>query len=297
MEPAVGPCVEPPQLVAISRDVRARKIDTGWLVHFRADAPANVGFRLSNQAFSWLARFGDGEIFRDRTPARRAAVEQFIQAGVLIGARYALLEREVELTRHELIRLRTSIEIQHLGVLELEAVLLYLLARENRQRGRICELGSMFGGSTIALALGAAASRHRNTVLAVDDHEWHRHLARPPDASMVRSLPTTLTIFRRNLRRARVADRVKLVVADTAEFGSGFGGHISLLFVDADHSLPGVRRDLDAWLPRVPPAGLAAFHDYANAMWPDVKHAVDRHAAKFSRFSVWQTMAVAQIGS
>lgn len=40
------------------------------------------------------------------------------------------------------------------------------------------------------------------------------------------------------------------------------GQAIDLLIVDGDHTLPGVTRDLDAWLPHMAKGGIVFLHDY-----------------------------------
>jgi MMP 1-O-methyltransferase len=175
----------------------------------------------------------------------------------------------------------------------LESLVLYLLARENPRPEPICELGSMLGGSTIALALGTSRSRHAPRVIAIDDHEWHQHLANAARPEAVAALPSTLPRFQDNLKRARLKEMVEIVIGDTAASGRSYDGELSMLFVDGDHSLLAVRADLAAWLPKVMPGGVVGFHDYGNPLWPDVRRAVDERLKDLSGLSVLQTLAVA----
>ncbi len=41
-------------------------------------------------------------------------------------------------------------------------------------------------------------------------------------------------------------------------------GSISLVYIDADHTYNGVKSDIKTWWPKLKPAGIMAFHDYAN---------------------------------
>jgi predicted O-methyltransferase YrrM len=42
---------------------------------------------------------------------------------------------------------------------------------------------------------------------------------------------------------------------------------VDLLFIDADHSYKGVKRDFDAWFPKVKNGGVICFHDYNTDNW------------------------------
>jgi len=52
-------------------------------------------------------------------------------------------------------------------------------------------------------------------------------------------------------------------------------GPIDLLFIDADHDLPGVRIDTEKWTPLIKVGGYALFHDYSSNNWPKVAATVD----------------------
>lgn len=52
---------------------------------------------------------------------------------------------------------------------------------------------------------------------------------------------------------------------------------LDLVFIDADHSEEWVRRDLEAWMPKLKAGGVMAGHDYGSRHFPGVKNAVDRY--------------------
>lgn len=288
--------VGPDTPLILSRDVRLRRRDTDWFLHYRADAPVNTGVALSDAAMEFLLPFSAGAPPGEacwKDAARRRAVRLFVDMGVLLPTTLRVLGQEEALALQEVLHLREAIPIESLGLLELECLLLYVLARRASKGGTICELGSMFGGSTIALALGARAGGPDARVVAVDDHEWHRHVAQTETIAELREqIPSTLGVFRDNLARAEVADRVDLVVADTAA-ASAQASEVAMLFVDADHSLVGVTRDLKAWVPKVLPGGVIALHDYGNPLWPGVRPALDRFRDSLSALTVYQTLAMA----
>ena len=48
------------------------------------------------------------------------------------------------------------------------------------------------------------------------------------------------------------------------------GEEVDFLFIDADHSYEGVKRDFELYAPLVRSGGLVAFHDIASPPWPGV---------------------------
>lgn len=55
-------------------------------------------------------------------------------------------------------------------------------------------------------------------------------------------------------------------------------GCLDFVFIDADHSYEGVKRDIQAWRPKLKAGGLLSGHDYANPgekLGMEVKRAVD----------------------
>ncbi len=130
----------------------------------------------------------------------------------------------------------------------------------------IVELGVWHGLSTIYLAGGSAAG-NRAPVYSVD-----RFVASGSAAPVLAAHHGHGAdwdygeTFARNVRAARRAVQITPVRADTAAAGRVWDGPpIGLLFVDADHSLEGVRRDWNAWRNHIAPKGTVAFHDYSNS--------------------------------
>lgn len=289
--------------LVLTRDFRARRNNTDWLVHFRANAPANYGLGVSDDVFRLIVDFAAGKA-ADFTTDEQLKAEwsdlfgYFIDSGFLISTTYELnaygLKRAaIHLDVEEIFELRKRINIDDLGLFELECVLLYALVRENPFAAPICELGSMFGGSTIALAIAAKRSGHHKRVLAIDDHEWHRHIRKesaPKEA--VAALPSTLPSFKENIAAAGVADTVDIIVQDTVRAAEHHQSEISLLFIDANHTLKAVQADFDAWFPKLVAGGIVVFHDYGNSNWPDIKVVVDNLLDRFSYFTVYQTLAI-----
>jgi hypothetical protein len=55
-------------------------------------------------------------------------------------------------------------------------------------------------------------------------------------------------------------------------------GSLDFVFIDADHSTEGVRRDIQGWTPKLKPGGCMMGHDIN---WPEVRAAVDAMCAEY----------------
>lgn len=79
-----------------------------------------------------------------------------------------------------------------------------------------------------------------------------------------------------NWHGAGVRGRIIPIMGESEEIGRRWAiPIIDLLFVDGDHSPPGIRIDVKIWEPHVVPGGLLVFHDYGNPVTPYVKPTVD----------------------
>ena len=68
---------------------------------------------------------------------------------------------------------------------------------------------------------------------------------------------------------AFAADRRKVVRGDSAEAADGVpDGTLDLVFIDADHSEDGCRRDIEAWAPKLRDGGTLCGHDIDHADFP-----------------------------
>jgi predicted O-methyltransferase YrrM len=132
-----------------------------------------------------------------------------------------------------------------------EGRLLYELAAAADPAGRIVEIGSWHGRSTIWLAAGAAAGRGAR-VLAVDPHRG---------TSLREEGEDTEPLLRANLERAGVAAGVDVRVGTSAEAAADFDAAVSLLWIDGDHSYASARQDVELWEPYLVPRAAVALHD------------------------------------
>lgn len=143
-----------------------------------------------------------------------------------------------------------------------EAHALYMLAREHS--GYSVELGAFMGRSTAALAYGKMASNFDTDRLVVSIDTWQG--TEGLDAEESRARKTSLwEAHRENMRQLGLEGWSRRIrgrtVPDGAEWAREWYVRPGLVFVDADHSYPAVKADVDGWAPLVRPGGVLAFHD------------------------------------
>jgi predicted O-methyltransferase YrrM len=76
-----------------------------------------------------------------------------------------------------------------------------------------------------------------------------------------------LTLYMIDIRVREEARKPRGVIieSDSSEAASQFPDeHFDFVFIDADHTLNGVRKDFAAWAPKVKPGGWLCGHDYGK---------------------------------
>jgi predicted O-methyltransferase YrrM len=147
-----------------------------------------------------------------------------------------------------------------------ELAFLQELAAAVPENGRVVEIGSWKGRSTVAICSALEAVPGAR-ITAVDTFEGDSSTA-----SVVGEIDTSglYDAFRENTREFPFLDVVRgQSLAAAATFADG---SIDWLFVDADHTYESVRADIAGWAPKVRPGGLFSGHDFGA--WPGVTQAV-----------------------
>ncbi len=80
------------------------------------------------------------------------------------------------------------------------------------------------------------------------------------------------------IRTDFAGDRHVAIRGRSADVGEGIEDLFDLVFIDADHSFEGCKKDIKAWTARVKPGGWLSGHDYNHPRFPGVKVAVDAFA-------------------
>lgn len=144
----------------------------------------------------------------------------------------------------------------------------------------IVEIGSFTGKSTCYLAKGSARSKDV-MVFSVDPWDLLDHPISGSGLDICATRAEAEALFHENVGRCGFKKRVTAVKgfsADVAEtWPSELRPPIGMLYIDGNHSLSGVTRDIEAWGHQVDTDGFMVFDDYQVAK--SVTRAVDRLAA------------------
>jgi SAM-dependent methyltransferase len=128
--------------------------------------------------------------------------------------------------------------------------------------GRIVEIGSFRGRSTIVLRTAAAEGVE---VVAIDPHGGGDRGPQEISADSAKGDEDYRT-FHANLQRAGVDDEVRHVRLMSSDALAEVAGPIDLLYVDGAHRYAPARDDLADWGARVRPGGHMLVHDAYNAV-------------------------------
>jgi len=164
-----------------------------------------------------------------------------------------------------------------------EALLLSRLAAGKRP-GRVVEIGSYQGRSTIALAKGLQETA---PMLAIDTfrgspEHWVGGEYFDPQTVDADGAIDILPLFRKHIRHFGVEHLVEVWRDDSLSAAGRITEPVSLLFIDADHSYSSVRRDLSAWLPHLVVTGIVILHDVGDWEGP-TRAAADLLSCGFRR--------------
>ena len=123
--------------------------------------------------------------------------------------------------------------------------------------GRIVEIGSFRGRSTIAIARSAPPGAQ---ILAIDPHAGNDRGPQEIEG-FAEAAAEDSEAFLANLDRAGVRDRVAYVRRFSHEALGDVAGPIDLLHIDGAHRFGPARDDINRWGARVVPGGSMLIHD------------------------------------
>lgn len=126
---------------------------------------------------------------------------------------------------------------------------------------KIVEVGCWLGRSAAFLASKVAACDKRVEIYCVDS--WRGEGSYLYLEKTREERGDLLPAFRRNLRACGLLDRVETVRGDSAGSADRFAdSSLDFVFIDASHDYESVKRDIEAWLPKLKQGGRLCGHDY-----------------------------------
>ena len=137
-----------------------------------------------------------------------------------------------------------------------EARFLFTLGAAALGEGDILEIGSFKGRSTVVIASGIQWRTGHTMLLSVDPHTAPS--STDPD---LKGDATSWDHFLESLRRTGLSGLVTPHRETSQDFATHFTGHLSVLWIDGDHTTEGARHDVRGFLPRLVPGGIVAMHD------------------------------------
>lgn len=123
--------------------------------------------------------------------------------------------------------------------------------------GRIVEIGSFRGRSTIVLA---SAAHDGVEIVAIDPHAGNDRGPQELEG-FAQEAESDFETFHRNLSTAGVATRVRHVRRPSDQAQAEVGGPIELLYIDGAHRYGPARDDVRHWGERVSDGGTLLIHD------------------------------------
>ena len=151
-----------------------------------------------------------------------------------------------------------------LGLLELTLCLAEVLEPD----AKMIEIGSYMGESTLIFASSGIFSK----IYAIDPFNFEESFNKSLDASN-RDWKFVRQEFKNN---TRFFNNVEPIQDVSENVSSNFeDGSIDFIYIDGDHSLDAVKRDILLYLPKLKEGGIIAGHDYSKERWPGVVSAVN----------------------
>jgi hypothetical protein len=157
----------------------------------------------------------------------------------------------------------------------------HIIARA-RDGAVFVEVGAYLGRSSLYLASRIQQSGKKIRVYVVDlwdgwlYDDYPESFPEEPDGERGPQWQDVFWRFIRNVRRAEVEDVIYPLKMPSEHAASLFeDGTLDFVFLDADHTYEAVRRDLEAWFPKVKRRGILGGHDYLHADFPGVRRAAD----------------------
>ncbi|MAM92152.1 MAG: hypothetical protein CMI15_11870 [Opitutaceae bacterium] len=183
------------------------------------------------------------------------------------------------------IEIETRVQGRLAGPIE-EYILLYILARDvgRRFKGKDCqivEIGTLFGGSSILIwhALKREnASIRIVTIDPLDGYYKDKKTGSGSDFDIVLNLKITEKLVHENFASFSIPKEDIRIVKDLSQnqppILAASERPVGLLFIDGDHSLLGIQKDIENYIDFVHPEGHLAIDNFLDVDWPQVTEGI-----------------------
>lgn len=136
--------------------------------------------------------------------------------------------------------------------------------REFGEKSVLCEIGSYYGKSTIAMGK-VLAEEGKGTLFAVDWHHGSPEFSRNGESQCI----TTYEQYISNLEKFNVTDRVITIKERSEKSYHLIPEKIQLLWIDGFHEFEGVNSDYENYHRKIVSGGYLFFHDACWTTWTD----------------------------
>lgn len=158
------------------------------------------------------------------------------------------------------------------GWFDFEYIYLQMISKASKDEvSRFVEVGSWLGKSASFMGVEIKNSGKPIKLNCVDLWEYTDH--DPFYADLFDQLGDDVyPIFLDNMIKSNISDIITPLKMDSVTASTRFQDNsLDFVFIDANHHYEFVKKDIEAWYPKVKPGGTIAGHDYIR----EVKQAVD----------------------
>jgi predicted O-methyltransferase YrrM len=156
------------------------------------------------------------------------------------------------------------------GWFNMEAQYLELL-NATPEGGVFVELGCYKGKSTSFIGVEIHKQKRDINFFAIDSFQGATNSTDANEIKAYEGISEIEESYTYNV--SLIGNKIKTIVSLTDEAAKYFNDEeIDVIFLDAGHSYEAVKKDIEAWLPKMKPNGIMAGHDYTA--WEGVNKAV-----------------------
>lgn len=140
------------------------------------------------------------------------------------------------------------------------------------ENGIFVELGCFKGKSTSFIVTEIINQNRKINFTTIDSFEGHTNSGDNKEVEAYKGIENIKNDF--DLNTSHIKKYFDCISCLSHE-GAGYfdDNSVDIIFIDAGHSYEAVKKDIQAWMPKMKPNGIIAGHDYNS--WVGVKKAVD----------------------